>query len=144
MCWHHKITKITLFLDMSDLWSWISHLSLIPLCPPIHNTLHFCSAAFLHKSPHKLSAPSTSSTSSLPAWLFSTNLSFNALYFLSLPISPKTINKKQKTPKCPLKTYQIWLITFHTVNIPNSNKPQKLDSPKYENLNFCKLFYILI
>lgn len=91
---HHKITKISLFLDMWDLWSWISHLSLIPSCPPIHNTLHFCSAAFLHKS-HKLPAPNTSSPSSLSALLFSTNLSFPALGSLS-PHHPKPQARTRK------------------------------------------------
>lgn len=43
----------SLFLDMWDLWSWISHLSLIPWCSPIHNTVHFCSAAFLQTSSSK-------------------------------------------------------------------------------------------
>lgn len=127
-CWHHKITKISLFLDMWDLWSWISHWSLIPSCPPIHNTLHFCSAAFLHKS-HKLPAPNTSSPSSLPALLFSANLSFHALCSVSLLITQSHKQETENT-KVPIKNQSH--LTYH---IPycehqNSNKPHKLDSPK--------------
>lgn len=109
-CWHHNITKISLFLDMWDLWSWISHLSLIPSCPPIHNTLHFCRTAFLHKSPHKLPAPNTSSPSSLPALLFSTNLSFPALCSLSPLI---TQNHKQATENTKVPRKNLSHLTYH-------------------------------
>lgn len=110
-CWHHNITKISLFLDMWDLWSWISHLSLTPPCPPIHNTafLQCCISSQISSSKHLFSQFSPCSAflswSQLPHSLF------------SLPSSPKTTSKKQQTPRCPLKTHHIWLITSHTGNI---------------------------
>lgn len=79
----------------------------------------------------------------LPALLFSTNLSFHALCSLS-PLITQNHEQETENTKVPIKNPSH--LTYHVpyCEHQNSNKPQKLNSPKLEDLKFCELFYILI